>query len=41
MPDGLVSPMLHAHYNGGTATVPALVREHLLENLLGLGSPHE
>lgn len=31
---------LHAYYNSGSRTAPALVREHLLQNLLGPGSPH-
>lgn len=30
---------LHAYYNDGAAIAPALVREHLVENLLGPGSP--
>ena len=29
---------LHAYYNDGAAIAPALVREHLVENLLGPGS---
>jgi ribosomal protein S18 acetylase RimI-like enzyme len=51
MPVGLVTPPqhdslvgllceLHAYYNDGAAIAPALVREHLLDNLLGPGSPH-
>ena len=32
---------LHAYYNDGAAIAPALVREHLLDNLLGPGSPHQ
>ena len=31
---------LHAYYNGGAQISPELVREHLLENLLGATSPH-
>ncbi len=31
---------LHAYYNDGAEIAPALVREHLLQNLLGPGSPH-
>ena len=30
---------LHAYYNDGAAIAPSLVREHLVENLLGPGSP--
>jgi ribosomal protein S18 acetylase RimI-like enzyme len=32
--------VLHAYYNDGAEIAPALVREHLLQNLLGAGSPH-
>ncbi len=31
---------LHAHYNEGSVVSRELVREHLLENLLGAESPH-
>lgn len=31
---------LHTYYNEGSAASRELVREHLLENLLGAGSPH-
>jgi GNAT superfamily N-acetyltransferase len=31
---------LHAYYNGASPVAPQLVREHLLQNLLGPASPH-
>ena len=31
---------LHAYYNGGAQAARQLVREHLLQNLLGPASPH-
>jgi GNAT superfamily N-acetyltransferase len=31
---------LHAYYNGASQVAPQLVREHLLQNLLGPASPH-